>query len=606
MRSFFRGWGVLFLLHIVLTMSAHGQAAPKADIQFGINKIDLAMQYYGSANGGDHSDNARVTTQALARKSMFDAHHMGVSYLRVAVAGWGPTPGSTYNDLDLWISNPTLYWSYLDQMMRDLKAYQLKIMPTFAWHAIQFPALVGSETVRDLLISENSLSYQLLKRYVSEFITRYSDSESIVAYEICNELNLGVDTDLVAWKKKAGQDTAYLESYSTEDLMLFTRRLGALIRSLDPSKPISSGFGTPRPNAYRNWKKLKGEDSLAEFASYIKMIHSGLDLISVHMYIDANGGDFRRFNFTSEMMLKFLNETAQSDGKKLFIGELGDNRLLNNPNATAAFFQDTYSLIRTLQIPFSAPWVLEYYIGAPDEPDHVFNIEPGATDGVIQAIKSTADLLGILRPTSNDVPQVVIARPWEGARLKDQQRVSVFASASEGSIFRIDYFIDGVFYQSVLAPPFHIDIDTSALPDGWHKIQVVATDDRGFTSEYVTNVTRGDGPFSDGPQPDVPTPRHPVILSMNSGCKDNMCIWMRGSGFTQDQYIIVRDSNWKQLAVYQAPDIVIDLNQFPQYAAIHLNSPEEQAAFAETGVIITVVTRNGWDSRTIKLGTPFR
>src|SRR5215467_1933000 len=142
-------------------------AAASACEQFtiGLNKFDLALQYIGRASGGNGSPAVIKVTRAMARKAITDAAHAGVSYFRIAASGFTP------DDLELWTADPAEYWKSLDQMMADLRAADICVIPVLAWNPVQFPAIAG-ERLSDMLDDPNSASWQLLERYVRDFVTR--------------------------------------------------------------------------------------------------------------------------------------------------------------------------------------------------------------------------------------------------------------------------------------------------------------------------------------------------------------------------------------------------------------------------------------------------
>ena len=81
------------------------QAAPQIsapiNASIGLNKVDLLIQYLGTASGGDGSAEYRRVTRAMGKKAIIDAHNIGLKYLRVAVAGYAPITYGQRGDLDL-------------------------------------------------------------------------------------------------------------------------------------------------------------------------------------------------------------------------------------------------------------------------------------------------------------------------------------------------------------------------------------------------------------------------------------------------------------------------------------------------------------------------
>src|SRR5437016_3604751 len=97
----------------------------KAGVGVGVNKFDLAMQYVGTASGGDGSDAYLQVTVGMAKKALRDAQEAGVTYVRFAATGFRPTAFGTRGDLDLWRRDPAAYWARLDELMNDLDSHQI-------------------------------------------------------------------------------------------------------------------------------------------------------------------------------------------------------------------------------------------------------------------------------------------------------------------------------------------------------------------------------------------------------------------------------------------------------------------------------------------------
>ena len=318
----------------------------------GANKFDLALQYLGRASGGDGSDRYRTVTAAMGKKSIIDARTTGAPFMRVAITGYSA------DDLALWRSDPQQYWALMDQMFSDLRANNMKIVPVFLWNKDQFLAM-QNDTIKNMLTNPQSPSYLLLTQYVQQFITRYKDDPSILFYELTNELNNYVDLDA---KKRCINvyGTAIckgVENFSTADMIGFTTRFATYIRTLDPTRLISSGFSMPRPQAEHlrarpEWSTTGADwtaDSQAQFATNIADIHQGLDIVSIHLYSPDN----TRFGTTTAATLSVIKNTTDGLGKKLYIGEFG---AVNNP----ALIKDVLKSVVDLGIAYASPWVWEY------------------------------------------------------------------------------------------------------------------------------------------------------------------------------------------------------------------------------------------------------
>jgi hypothetical protein len=189
----------------------------------------------------------------MARKALDDAKMLGgANYVRIAPAGFWP------QDLALWQNNPTAYWALMDTMMHDMYARGLSAEVDLTWHYTRFSTLAG-DTLSDFFGNPNSASYQLWARYVREFVTRYKNDPqaSIYLYMIGNESNLSTDLDgrALHCAQSAGWLCENFGNYSTNQMLAFQTRAASLIRTLDSTRPITSGNSAARPSAYHLQRK---------------------------------------------------------------------------------------------------------------------------------------------------------------------------------------------------------------------------------------------------------------------------------------------------------------------------------------------------------------
>jgi hypothetical protein len=469
----------------------------------GLNKYELFLQYLGQASGGDGSPPYREVTRAMAKKALWDARNVGVSYLRVSVMGYFPVAYSQKGNLDLWRADTTAYWHAMDQMMADLDAEGIRLIPVFVWNKVQLPAMEG-ETIADLLKDANSKSYQLLVKYVTEFIARYRSRQTVLFYELTNELNLGADLDGVGrcLKELPPKRCAPLANYSTEQMIAFTSRFAALIRRLDPTKPISSGFAVPRPAAEslrRNPEWVTGRadwtaDNKSSLEKNLLDIHRDMDIVSVHLYPSLNKP---RFGKDEVFLLRQLKEIADKAGKTLFVGEFG------GPNGEGigsdSFMDRMIDQIVALDVPYSAAWGWEFYQKSPyatrDTQATMFALEPGYSDRINSVLSAANYRLGKHAPSSNTKdeipPEVVLTWPLPCQSIAGKQLVHASASDDRGKVRRVEFSLDDKNKFVDSEAPYQWELDTKGFQPGEYALQVRAVDEVGNASSMVRSIFVG-------------------------------------------------------------------------------------------------------------------
>ena len=499
MKNIF-GMRLVFSLLMLLTAGATvkeacavNHLAPAGTI--GVNKFDLFTQYTGTASRGDGGPAYRRVTRAMAKKALDDAKDAGVKYMRVSMSGrTSSQPGDGRDSLDLWRSDPETFWAQVDDMMDDLDVREIQIVPVLAWSSGKFPLWAG-ETTGEMFRNSESKSWGLLSRFVTEFVTRYRKRPTVLFYELSNELNNYVDLDLMRrCKKKSVCDEG--DRFTADDLVAYTRRFAGLIRSLDNTRLISSGFSIPRGSAEHlrarpEWTTRRTDwrpDTREQFAKNLKEIHAGVDIISIHLY-----GGKQNWRFGSNDAVDLLVEAkrvADEVGKPLFVGEFGD------PNSTA--LGDRSHAVRMmnkiveLRIPYSAIWVWEFYqkstYSTHDNRHNAFSLEPGYTDPLIDRLrKINGESVKEVVP-----PRVVLTWPLACAQL--MKTTTVYAVASDDqAVDRVEFWLDEVMLKRDDTPPYQTDLVLSGVVPGSYRLTAKAYDRTGKMSSYSTPVTIGGG-----------------------------------------------------------------------------------------------------------------
>ena len=232
---------------VILFQAAVAATLAAAAASLGANKFDLMLDYVAPSPpaGADPEGYGRVR-QVMAEKAILDARDAGLGFFRVAVTGYSPVEFNTRrHDLTLWQTDPLRFWAAFDLMFDDLDRAGIGLVPSFVWNIGQFPAL-ANDSIATFVRDPNAASRLLLAQFVEEFIGRYKARNTILFYELGNEINLLADLDLHNSCKAA---PCVWGNFTTAQMTEFARQMVALIKSLDPSRQVTSGYSLPRPAA---------------------------------------------------------------------------------------------------------------------------------------------------------------------------------------------------------------------------------------------------------------------------------------------------------------------------------------------------------------------
>jgi len=491
--------GVIYLFRLYTTDGANriivdsisiSGTDPLPDRSIGLNAFPLFAQYLGISQGNiDYQNQAhRKISKAMARKSIISASEIGAKYLRVMVSGfYSPT-------LDVLLNDSVAFWGAMDELMAEFKANDMKIIPSLAWNLFQFPNYFD-ETVTDYISNPHSLSYLQLIRFIHDFVTRYKDDDVVLFYELGNEYNLYADLkiDTNPWTGEP-----YSGKFTTAELSDFMKQTANYIRSLDPSGMVTSGNGMPRKSAYHlmlqpafspsgpDWT----EDNVSQFKQYLKILEEGLDVVSAHIYNSDYDGT-QRFGITDRYSAEVINyekEAVDEAGKILFIGEFGDYDPMIQQDTNAVFTQNMFNKIVELDIPFSSPWIWDFYQFNTYE-FTPFHIEQGFTDFIIEKYKQANVGLGNAPVVNTDPdtvkPLVVLTFPKGNGEYANPQLLHAVASDNSGSIAMVEFYVNDELTFTDTEPPYQFNLATDSLSIKTTDLIARAYDHSGNTEDYM-------------------------------------------------------------------------------------------------------------------------
>jgi hypothetical protein len=468
--------GGLILVSALLCLLLQGTPAKAG--QLGANAIYLMSNYVPHS---EESEAYRFIRRQMAKKAIGDAHAAGLTFLRVDLSGSRPINfEDNVNDLAIWQHDPNRFWSAADEMFDDLDQAGMRIVPTLAWSIIQFPAL-GGDDLLTFLRNPGSQSRVLFTRFVTDFVTRYKNGQTILFYELSNEWNLFSDID-VEVTCQPGKRCVW-HNFNTDDLLAFARSVVSLVKSLDPSRKISSGYSLPRPAA-THLRSGAGwiNDSIEEFKQYLLYISEPFDIVGVHIYPPTD-----RFGLPPEQPSEFISvvmSAVRSVGKELFIGEFGDS-------GATPFLREFLRAIVDQRVDYAAIWVWEFYQSSTYEAHNTepsrFSIEPGYYDDLIALLAQTEQSLGHQPATkASDPPSVILTWPLPCAKLDQSTNLAAVASAGIRGVKSVEFSVNGKPLAMLSAPPFTTRFDPKEFGDNNIEIEVKAVADSGLSADFKT------------------------------------------------------------------------------------------------------------------------
>jgi hypothetical protein len=274
----------------------------------------------------------------------------------------------------------------------------------------------------------------------------------------------------------------------------FADDIVSLIRSLDPSRPVSSGYAIPRSAAMHLMRKpgfAPGgpdftPDTLDEFAKYLTEVHKPFEIISVHVYRSQVSGRFGRPPSAEAELVADAAAAARAAGKSLFVGEFGDS-------GVTPFMTGILDEIVRNRVQFAAVWVWEFYQTSTyrthDTEPTKYSIEPAYPNGVISLLTRTESTLGVPPPTSDGVqPRVVLTWPLPCATVDGPVELHAVASAGSGPVKNIEFLVDSRPVGSSATFPYTVRFDPVGLSAGTVEIDARTTSTSGATADFKSPV----------------------------------------------------------------------------------------------------------------------
>lgn len=293
---------------------------PYYEISF--NKYDLFYQLW-AAHSGDRQFPSEEFRQSAAEAALSQLHDCGFRSIRVFCSS--DVPELMYDTVERGY-----YFETMDKMFDLCDKYGIKVVVCLNLISDNFvvkqrvpgSGLVNTdETVLDLVADPKCESRTILQKYISEFVERYKNRDTVLMYEIVNEGNLHADVG----------HTVKEVCYSLIQLAEFYSFCAREIKKYDGNRIVSGGDSALRS---AQWHLLgstmegKADDWTAdtkeEHLYALSLLNEGVDLVSIHAY-SLGSAQSDTYYTENEKKTYYSFKDARADasrlGKPLYNGE---------------------------------------------------------------------------------------------------------------------------------------------------------------------------------------------------------------------------------------------------------------------------------------------
>jgi hypothetical protein len=312
--------------------------------------------------------------RAKSFEAIDDASRAGIRFLRFWACGFWP------RDMKLYFADKPAYWARMDEVFRHAREKDVMLVPDLFWMSYLWSDLCDEP--RGKIADPNSKTYQAMRTYATELVSRYKDDPNVLMWELGNEYFLSADLDASRIPKAHGAGAKHLgtrpvrtrdDNLTTAQLVAFYANMTAHLHAIDPNHLVSSGDSRPRPQSRslrENYpKQVWKQDSLADhMASLLQGQARPLDVISIHYYGNLDGSfppgeKPSRVGGLSDQGLELLTEYARaatSAGMPLFVGELGQHTPSITEDPEARFARAAIDLLEKGGGDLIAVWVWHF------------------------------------------------------------------------------------------------------------------------------------------------------------------------------------------------------------------------------------------------------
>ena len=256
-----------------------------------------------------------------------------------------------------YLDDPDEYFRRLDMVLKKAEDVKLGLIPSLFWFVVSVPDLMNEPLSE--LGNKNSRSREFIRKYTTDFVTRYKNSPAIYGWELGNEYLLAADLPQLNHlpQKKAGSDQPRTAADKLFRPVLYDlyQEFYQTVRAIDPHRIIVTGDSIARAHAWHNrnqdaWGQDSRDQWLRQFRADTPECY---ETVSFHLYDEADEKYFSGENLTIEKFVEAVVKDCRRNNKAVWCGELGMPGY--DKNAEKMFFRMLNSVEKN-GIDISAIW----------------------------------------------------------------------------------------------------------------------------------------------------------------------------------------------------------------------------------------------------------
>lgn len=318
---------------------------------FGVNCFDL---FYRSANGRGFTDPYPILKPL--------ADH-GIKFVRFNGGFFWP------NDWRKFDQDPAHFTGLMDQVVEAAERADVGLVPSIIWFPAGVSDYVGE--AQSAWGDPASHTWTFAEQYIRNLVSRYKGSAAIWMWEFGNEFNafadfVGSERYFPPVNVKFGTPAkrTAADRLTSREVQTAFGHFAEIVRSLDGTRPISSGAHFPRARMMNDARGIGAPDTPVQLRDALKLSLSGeTDMLSVHLYQESLKGRFAQQGTNFSQLLSVVRAAADAKGAGMFVGEFGLPS--NAQDHSPAVLHDMIAAIQANRADYAALWNYDYW---PDDP----------------------------------------------------------------------------------------------------------------------------------------------------------------------------------------------------------------------------------------------